>query len=166
MEYTKKIYFSNNRKFLKCMLLKEHEWYLYCFQKWLRREEKATNLILRLIYRVLKNKLGTKLGIYIPAGIFDEGLHIWHYGNIVVNAETRVGKNCILHGDNCIGNNGKNEGCPTIGNNVDIGVGAKILGNIQIADGVKIGAGAVVVKDCLIENSTIVGIPGKEIIKK
>ena len=113
-----------------------------------------------------KNILGAKLGIYIPAGVFDEGLHIWHYGNIIVNAESKVGKNCMLHGDNCIGNNGKTEGCPIIGDNVDIGTGAKILGAIRIANGVKIGAGAVVVKSCLIENATIVGIPGKEVDKK
>ena len=93
-------------------------------------------------------------------------LYIWHYGNIIVNAESKVGKNCMLHGDNCIGNNGKTEGCPIIGDNVDIGTGAKILGNIQIANGVKIGAGAVVVKSCLTENATIVGIPAKEIDRK
>lgn len=86
--------------------------------------------------------------------------------NIIVNAESKVGKNCMLHGDNCIGNNGKTEGCPIIGDNVDIGTGAKILGNIQIANGVKIGAGAVVVKSCLTENATIVGIPAKEIDRK
>lgn len=75
--------------------------------KKLRAEEKATDIVSRFIYRFSKNILGTKLGIYIPAGVFDEGLHIWHYGNIIVNAESKVGKNCMLHGDNCIGNNGK-----------------------------------------------------------
>lgn len=166
MENTRKIYFKDNRKFLKYAILKEHEWYLYRFQKKLRAEEKATDIVSRFIYRFSKNILGTKLGIYIPAGVFDEGLHIWHYGNIIVNAESKVGKNCMLHGDNCIGNNGKTEGCPIIGDNVDIGTGAKTLGNIQIANGVKIGAGAVVVKSCLTENATIVGIPAKEIYRK
>ena len=128
MENTRKIYFKDNRKFLKYAILKEHEWYLYRFQKKLRAEEKATDIVSRFIYRFSKNILGTKLGIYIPAGVFDEGLHIWHYGNIIVNAESKVGKNCMLHGDNCIGNNGKTEGCPIIGDNVDIGTGAKILG--------------------------------------
>ena len=144
MENTRKIYFKDNRKFLKYAILKEHEWYLYRFQKKLRAEEKATDIVSRFIYRFSKNILGTKLGIYIPAGVFDEGLHIWHYGNIIVNAESK--------------------GCPIIGDNVDIGTGAKILGNIQIANGVKIGA--VVVKSCLTENATIVGIPAKEIYRK
>ena len=166
MENTRKIYFKDNRKFLKYAILKEHEWYLYRFQKKLRAEEKATDNVSRFIYRFSKNILGTKLGIYIPAGVFDEGLHIWHYGNIIVNAESKVGKNCMLHGDNCIGNNGKTEGCPIIGDNVDIGTGAKILGNIQIANGVKIGSCAGVVISCLTENATIVGIPAKEIYRK
>ena len=166
MENTKNIYFKGNKKFLKCALLKEHEWYLYRFQKNLRKEENTNNILGKFIYRVRKNILGAKLGVYIPAGVFAEGLHIWHYGNIIVNAESKVGKNCVLHGDNCIGNNGKTEGCPSIGDNVDIGTGAKILGEIQIANGVKIGAGAVVIKSCLGENATIIGIPGKVIEKK
>lgn len=165
MENTRKIYFKDNKKFLKCVLLKEHEWYLYRFQKKLRAEEKAYNIVSRFIHRLSKNRLGAKLGIYIPAGVFDEGLHIWHYGNIIVNAESKVGKNCMLHGDNCIGNNGKTEGCPVIGDNVDIGTGAKVLGAIQIANGVKIGAGAVVVKDCLEENATLVGVPAIMVAK-
>ena len=89
MENTRKIYFKDNRKFLKYAILKEHEWYLYRFQKKLRAEEKATDIVSRFIYRFSKNILGTKLGIYIPAGVFDEGLHIWHYGNIIVNDEVK-----------------------------------------------------------------------------
>lgn len=110
MENTKGIYFKTSRKYIKYMLLREHEWYLYRFQKFLRAEENAKNIFSRFFYRLMKNKLGAKLGIYIPSGVFDEGLHIWHYGNIIVNAESKVGKNCMLHGDNCIGNNGKSEG--------------------------------------------------------
>ena len=48
-----------------------------------------------------------------------------------------------MHGDNCIGNNGKDDECPIIGSHVDIGVGAKILGGVHIADNCTIGAGAV-----------------------
>ena len=52
---------------------------------------------------------------------------------------------------------------PVIGNNVDIGVGAKIIGDITIADDVKIGAGAVVTKSCLEKGATLVGIPAKPV---
>ena len=62
----------------------------------------------------------------------------------------------MLVGNNCIG--GDDNGAPTIGNDVFIGYGAIILGNIKIADGVKIGAGAVVTKDVLKEGATVVGV--------
>lgn len=54
---------------------------------------------------------------------------------------------------------------PTIGNNVYIGPGAKIFGDIQIADGVKIGANAVVNKSCLHKNAILVGVPAHEVVK-
>lgn len=68
-----------------------------------------------------------------------------------------------MHGDNCIGNNGKDDECPIIGSHVDIGVGAKILGGIHIADNCTIGAGAVVVNDFMEPGSVIGGIPAKKI---
>lgn len=165
MENTRAIYFKNRKDYLKKRLLREHEWYIYCFQYFLRKEELSKNIACKAYWRIRKNILGKKLGFYIPAGAFGVDLHIWHYGNIVVNAEAKVGKHCQLHGDNCIGNNGITEMCPKIGDYVDIGVGAKIIGGVKIANGVKIGAGAVVVKDCLDENVTLVGVPA-QILKR
>ena len=162
MELTKKIYFKNYKSFVKMWFLKEHEYYIFMFQRYLRLEESSHNIIKKCIFRNKKNILGAKLGIYIPENVFDEGLHIWHYGNIIVNGGSKVGKNCILHGDNCIGNNGRDNKCPVIGNNVDIGVGAKIIGNVYVADNVKIGAGAVVVNNCLESGATYVGVPARK----
>lgn len=107
------------------------------------------------------NKLGIKLGIEAWEGIFDEGLIIYHPGNIVINRGAKVGKNCELHGSNCIGNNGKNAKAPVIGDNVNIGVGAKIIGDVYIANNITIGAGAVVTKSFYKEGITIAGIPAK-----
>lgn len=166
MENLKSIYFTSKKNFIKCFLLQEHEYSIYRFVKALRKEEFAKNGLLKKIYRRRKNIIGRKLGFTIPANVFDEGLHIWHYGNIVVNGNAKVGKNCILHGDNCIGNDGKSEGAPKIGNNVDIGVGAKIIGNVEIADDVTIGAGAVVVSSFKTKGVTIVGIPAREVKKE
>lgn len=163
MEKTKEIYFDNLKCYISKRILREHEYYIYIYQKYLRKEESSDNKLIKYIYRKKKNRLGAKLGFYIPAHVFDNGLHIWHYGNIIVNGATHVGKNCILHGDNCIGNNGDNNKCPRIGNNVEIGVGAKIIGNIYIADNVKIGAGAIVVKDCIDVGATYVGISAHKI---
>lgn len=110
-------------------------------------------------YRRKKNKLGTKLGIEIHENSLDIGMIIYH-GNIVINSKAKIGKNCRLHGMNCIGNNGKNDLCPIIGDNVEIGVGAKIIGNVRVGNNVVIGAGAVVVKD-VPDNVVIVGNPAK-----
>ena len=112
-----------------------------------------------------KNRLGRKLGIEIGENCADKGLMIFHTQGIVVNGNSRLGKNCKLHGNNCIGNNGFDRAAPIIGNDVDIGVGAKIIGAITIADGVKIGAGAVVVHSCLEKGATLVGVPAR-IVKR
>ena len=73
---------------------------------------------------------------------------------------------CQLHGNNCIGNNRKeDERAPHIVNNVEIGVGAKIIGDIYVVDNVKIGANAVVVKSCFTNGATLVGVPAHEVIR-
>ena len=67
---------------------------------------------------------------------------------------------------NCIGNKGiADSGVPVIGNNVNIGVGAKIIGDIYIADNVCIGANAVVTESCHVEGATLIGVPAKMIKK-
>ncbi len=115
---------------------------------------------LGLLYDRKANRLGNKLGIEIGPNCFEKGLTIYHIGSIVVNPAARIGENCKLHGSNCIGNNGKTQGVPRIGNNVDIGYGAVIIGDIEIADNVVIGANAVVIKSVRIPGSVVVGVPG------
>ncbi len=107
-------------------------------------------------------KLSLKLGFSIPINVFKEGLSITHYGTIVVNSKARVGKNCrISEGVNIGATNGSDK-APRIGDNVFIGSGAKIIGDISIADNVQIGANAVVVKS-ITEQGTYGGIPAKKI---
>lgn len=117
--------------------------------------------LLGLYYERKKNDLGMRLGIEIGPNCFGKGLQIYHSGSIIVNPNVRAGDNIKLHGDNCIGNNGKTEGVPRIGNNVDIGYGAVLIGDIAIADNVKIGANAVVNQSILEEGCTVVGVPAK-----
>lgn len=146
---------------------------IWKYQKLLRKTEYYYNNkqkspvygLLYLLYRHLKNRRGLRLGIEIWENSFDEGLEIFHAGNIVINGNARIGKNCKLHGDNCIGNLGTSLDTPVIGDNVDIGVGAKIIGGITLANDIKIGAGAVVVKSCMENKATLVGIPAKVIRK-
>lgn len=118
-----------------------------------------------LLYERKKNCIGKKLGIEIEVNCFESGLQVYHTAGIVVNPKAKIGKNCKLHGANCIGNNGKTQEVPMIGNNVDIGFGACIIGGVRIADNVKIGSNAVVVKDCLHEGAILVGVPAREVQK-
>ena len=116
-------------------------------------------------YRARKNRLGAKLGFIISAGCFGEGLKIEHYGSVIVNPKARIGKNCIIHGNCCIGSKGGYpDDSPVIGDNVDIGQFAQILGGVRIADGVRIGAGAVVVNDIPEPGVTVAGVPARIII--
>ena len=121
---------------------------------------KTFYIVCYLIARRKRNYLGNKLSVDIREQTFSEGLVIYH-NNIVVNGWAKVGSNCKLHGNNVIGNNGKDRKAPIIGDNVDIGAGAMIIGDVTIANNVKIGAGAVVVKSCLEEGATLVGVPAR-----
>lgn len=149
-------------------LLLEHSYFIKKYLKLLRLDEYFTNnknffhQIIKIFIRRRRNRLGVKLGFTISPNCLDKGILIWHYGNIVINGNAQIGEGCIFHGDNCIGNNGEDTKSPIIGKNVDIGVGAKVIGDIYIADGCKIGAGAIVVKSCFTENMTLIGVPAKE----
>lgn len=147
-------------------LIRPDKFYIRRYLSFLRKEEKYTfsspHKLLALWYKARKNRLGARLGFYISAGCFGEGLTLYHYGPVIVNPEAKIGKNCQIHGICCIGNlRPDSQASPIIGDNVDIGQGAQILGGIHIADGVRIGAGAIVITDILSPNVTVAGIPGK-----
>lgn len=125
------------------------------------QEKSVLRKILKLYYQRKKNKYGLLLGYEIGSQNIGKGLCLYHNGPIVINGNSKIGEYCSFHGDNCVGNNGNDDICPIIGNNVDVGVGAKIIGNVKIANNVKIGAGSVVVNDILEEGATVVGIPGR-----
>lgn len=163
-------FLASKKKWWRVKFLHEHEYSIWQYMLLLRKEEYyskhgGAKRVLSTYYRIRKNHLGEKLGFTIHKNTFGAGLRIWHYGNIVVNAFARVGKNCTLHGDNCIGNNGFGGNSPRIGDNVDIGVGAKIIGDIDIASNVIIGAGSVVNKSFKEEWVVIAGVPAK-IVKR
>lgn len=88
-----------------------------------------------------------------------------YHGGIVINSNAIIGDNVKFHGNNCVGNNGLNEKAPIIGNNVDIGFGAVIIGDIRLANNIIVGANSVVTKSFDEENVVIAGNPAK-IIKK
>ena len=163
--YEKQLYFPTKKDFFVSMITREDTYLIWKYVYFLRREEAAANKLTEYYWRRRKNDLGAKLGIIIYAGCCGKGLRIWHYGSTIISGDAKLGENCTFHGQACIGNDGAGTAAPVIGNNVDIGVGAKIIGGITIADNVKIGAGAVVTRSCLEEGATLVGIPAKPIRK-
>lgn len=162
-------YFPTKVSYLKSLLLRERGYYIWKYQKALRLLEyyKAHMSIhgrIKYAYYSRKvNKLGLKLGVECWHSVFDEGLLLYHTaGGIVINTEAKVGKNCHLHGNNCIGNNGGSEtGCPKIGDNCEIGVGASIIGDIRLGNNITIGAGAVVINSCIEDGAVLAGVPAK-----
>lgn len=113
-------------------------------------------------YKIRYHRLSIRLGFSMPYDAFDKGLSIAHRGTIVINGKSRIGKNCRIHACVNIGVSGKSN-APQIGDNVFIGPGVKIVGDVSIADGVCLGAGAVVVKSITEPNTTWAGVPAKKI---
>lgn len=106
-----------------------------------------------------------KYGISIPfITKIDKGFYIGHFGCIVVNPQTVIGKNVNISQGVTIGatNRGRNAGVATIGDGVYIGPGVKIIGAVRIGNNVAIGANAVVTHD-IPDNAVVAGIPAKVI---
>jgi len=131
-------------------------------------------IIYRISHRLLKLKipflprfisqLGRGLtGIEIhPGATIGRGLFIDHGMGVVIGETSAIGDNVTLFQGVTLGGTGKEKGKrhPDIGNNVVIGTGAKVLGNISVGDNSYVGANAVVIKD-VPPNSTVVGVPGR-----
>jgi len=116
-----------------------------------------------LIPRILSqlNRFLTGIEIH-PAAVIGKGFFIDHGMGVVIGETTIIGDNVTLFQGVTLGGTGKQSGKrhPTIGDNVVIGAGAKILGNIVIGHNVKIGANSVVLRN-VPDDSTVVGIPGR-----
>ena len=129
---------------------------------------KAHKLYLKKHYyraRRISQKAARKTGIEIhPGATIGEGLFIDHGHGVVIGETAILGDNVTLYQGVTLGGTGKEQRHPTIGNNVLVGAGAKILGSFTIGDNCKIGAGSVVLKD-VPPNSTVVGVPGRIIIR-
>lgn len=114
----------------------------------------------RLISQIARFITGIEIH---PGAKIGKCLFIDHGMGVVIGETAEVGDNCIIYHGVTLGGTGKDKykRHPTIGNNVMIGAGAKILGPILIGDNSKIGAGAVVLHN-VEKNATVVGVPAKE----
>ena len=132
-----------------------------------RLSHKLYNHKLFFLARLISQLSRFFTGIEIhPGAKIGRGLFIDHGMGVVIGETAEVGDNVTIYHGVTLGGTGKDKGKrhPTVGNNVIIGAGAKVLGPIYIGDNVKIGANSVVLKD-INNNSTAVGIPAK-VIKK
>ncbi|MCL5961836.1 MAG: serine O-acetyltransferase [Chloroflexi bacterium] len=102
-----------------------------------------------------------------PGATIGKGLFIDHGMGVVIGETTEIGDNVTLYQGVTLGGTGKHRGKrhPTLGDNVLVGVGAKILGAVTVGDGAKIGAGAVVLKD-VPEHGTAVGVPARVVYRE
>lgn len=121
------------------------------------RLKKQSNIswFIALIYSVFYKG---RNNLYIECNNINGGFFILHGFSTIISAE-RIGSSFFVHQQVTIGFLDKS-GSPTIGNNVYVGVGAKVLGKIRIGDNVAIGANAVVIR-CVPDNCTVVGVPAK-----
>lgn len=102
-----------------------------------------------------------------PGAKIGKRLFIDHGMGIVIGETAEVGNDCTIYHQVTLGGTGKdkNKRHPTVGNNVMIGAGSKVLGPIKIGNNVKIGAGAVVIHE-VEDNTTVVGTPIDRVIRK
>lgn len=122
----------------------------------------------RLYAKYLKYRyvlLSQRLGFSIGFNTCGPGLCIEHYGCVIINQHARLGANCRIIGNAVVGATADDR-VPVIGDNVFIGFGAAIIGEVAVADGIAIGANAVVSRSISTPGVTVGGIPARIISEK
>jgi serine O-acetyltransferase len=148
-----------------------HETYRYVF--WWRtcRYVRASRLLKYPVYpfaKLMLHHLTYRLGITIRLSAeIGSGFYLGHFGGVHIGQKAVIGKNCDIAHEVTLGvaGLGKKRGYPTLGDNIYVGAGAKIIGAVRIGNNVAIGANCVVTKD-IPDNSVVVGVPGKVISQK
>ena len=118
---------------------------------------------MKFIARLISQRSRHKTGIEIhPGAKIGKGLFIDHGMGVVIGETAIIGDNCTIYQNVTLGGTGKHTGKrhPTLGSNVLVGAGAKVLGPFKVGDNARIAAGAVVLKE-IPANSTAVGVPAR-----
>jgi serine O-acetyltransferase len=124
-----------------------------------RRPAGIRRKLLTRCYWILFRIVETVTGISLPKSCaIGGGLRIWHFGNVFLHGRAVLGENCTLRQGVTIGNRTEDGGVPVIGDNVEFGAYAQVLGGVRIGDNCKIGAMAVVLND-IPPGATAVGQP-------
>ena len=147
------------------------QWYIWEYIKALRyceyhlNNEGILHKICTKWYLFKLRRYARITGFQIHPNTIGPGVTIWHWGSIIINPKAKIGKNCTLNPMVIIGHKVPGEPAPQIGDNVFIGGGAKIIGNIKIGNNVTIAPNAVVVKN-IPDNCIVGGVPAKIIRKR
>ena len=102
---------------------------------------------------------GLKVGLQIPPFTCDWGVRIFHYGPIIINTRARIGRNLVIYPGVVVGQTDGGK-VPVIGDNVFLGAGSKVMGDVHIGNHVVVAPNAVVVKD-IPDNCIVGGVPAK-----
>ncbi|MGD0502382.1 MAG: serine O-acetyltransferase [Steroidobacteraceae bacterium] len=120
-----------------------------------------------IVYKILEKLTELMFGITIHSkATIGRRFSIEHHGCIVIHGATVIGDDCLIRHGVTLGNSGYDDplGAPKLGNRVQVGAGAKILGRIDIGDDVVIGANAVVVHD-VADRAVVGGVPARSLKK-
>lgn len=118
---------------------------------------------MKFIARWISQNARRRTGVEIhPGATIGSGLVIDHGMGVVIGETTEIGNDCTIYQNVTLGGTGKDQGKrhPTLGNNVLVGTGAKVLGPFKVGDNARIAAGAVVLSE-VPENATAVGVPAR-----
>jgi len=145
--------------------LKEQSIWAIWVYRFGRRVEKRKNGPIKSMqskcYWLLFRLAETVTGISLPKGAeIGSGLKIWHFGNIFIHPDVRIGANCILRQGVTIGNRVDGGAAPVIGDDVEFGAYAQVFGAVHIGNACKIGAMSVVLSD-VPDGATAVGSPAR-----
>lgn len=132
-----------------------------------RFSHSLSNKGLKWLARMFSNVVRLYTGIEIhPGAVIGRRFFIDHGMGIVIGETAKIGDDCSMYHGVTLGGTSWSSGKrhPTLGNNVVVGAGAKILGPIMINDGARVGSNAVVVKD-VPANTTVIGVPAREVVR-
>lgn len=145
--------------------LKEQSIWAIWIYRWGRRlDRRPAGLVRKIgtaVYWLLFRLIETMTGISLPKSArIGPGLRIWHFGGVFLHSDAVVGANCTLRQGVTIGNRRPDGPVPVIGDNVEFGAYAQVLGGVRVGDRCRIGAMAVLLQD-LPDGATAVGAPAR-----
>ena len=155
---------------MKRPFLKEQSiWAVWVYRFGRRNDARPDGLVKKfgtvwywLLFRIVE----TFTGISLPkSAVIGGGLRIWHFGGIFINPNVVIGKNCTLRQGVTIGNRIEGGPVPVVGDDVEFGAYAQVLGGIRLGNRCKIGAMALVIKD-VPDDATAIGVPARVISSK